>query len=154
MHLSRAEKAHFWTRLAEMLSSKHTPGAVQSEVRYAAMRARLKATPRWNREWWLLSAYQLVGFGERILRPLLWHLLVVSLLVVVGMIWNPSNPDLLETWPTLVLSPLSFFRVVGEADLEKIREIFPLVMVLVVQLVGIVLIFFSLLAVRRVTKAE
>lgn len=160
MDLTLQERAHFWSRLALMLRDKHSTGAVQSEVRYAAQRARLKALPRWDREKLLLALYSIVGFGERIRRPIVWHVLI-SATVAAWPVWPRTGadlstlqlpPDYLATWWALIRSPLVVLRLVAPEVLEGLSV--PDLLVLLVQVIGVILIAFSLLAVRRVTKGE
>jgi hypothetical protein len=79
--LAQRQRMHFWSRMTDILKLKKAPGRLQSEVRYAAQRARNNALPM-RRERALLTAYSLVGYGERILLPLGWYLLVGLVLTV------------------------------------------------------------------------
>lgn len=64
--------ARFWSDVGATLHRSETSGGVQSDVRVAVLRARRRSlSPRDNtREWMLLTAYALLGYGERVLAPL------------------------------------------------------------------------------------
>lgn len=153
---ARLRQAHFWNRLRSVLTTTHASGGTQSEVRYQATRARRRALPR-GREKWLLRFFALVGYGERIMSPLLWlaYLALIGSMVIVA---PPGDGDccgaaarFFVTWGQLILSPLAFFRFV---DPPKVEPGFETGVLVTIRIVGILLLFFALSAARRVAKAE
>lgn len=142
------KRAYFWTELSAMLREKHAPGAVQSEVRYAAARARRKAAPR-GREKTLLTFYALAGYGERIARPIALHGLVGALGVLAFPLCRLRMYAI--TWIRLFVSPLGFFRLATGPSAHGIVEQVTLV---VVEGVGLLLLLLAVLAARRIAKAE
>lgn len=154
---ARIRRAHFWSLLSRILAEKHAPGDVQSRVRYAALRARRKAAT-FGREKILLSVYGLIGYGERVWRPVWLHGLLS--LGAAFALTRPSGSPLLDLEVTrplpnvfvqVVLSPLAFFRFVEAPDVIGLGSRATLVLV---QALGILLLFFALSAIRRVAKAE
>jgi hypothetical protein len=152
----RQKQAHFWNRMAGILENNHAGGTVQSEVRWEAARARRRAL-RWGRERFLLSAYSLIGYGERIFLPLLWLFVLAG--IATPILLDPPPVSLsCERWDEFgstfgrtLLSPLAFFRFVGTPDAHGPLEHGAL---LTVRIAGLLLLFFALAAIRRVTKAE
>jgi hypothetical protein len=149
--LIATKRAHFWTRLSYMLADKHTPGSVQSSVRWASMRSRRLAAPRWGRERLLLFAYSLVGYGERILLPIFWQLVVTSTFAfwVFHAGRHHMALSLKSRWEQALQLPLTIFRVLENGNL-----LHPTWAVALIRVTGIVLIGLALLAMRRVVKAE
>lgn len=70
----------FWAQLSDLVAEKKAPGSVQSALRFVAAHARLKAAPRRSRERSWLRLYWLLGYGERIERPLLIYLTAATLI--------------------------------------------------------------------------
>lgn len=149
------KRAHFWARLQAIVRDTHAPGNIQSQVRYAAARARRRSLS-WGRERVLLSLYALLGYGERVFHPLGW-LLALSLLTQVTLIDLPEDlccENAGRFWVgvlKLFVSPLAFFRFVqppqGTGPLETVA-------VLATRVLGVLLLFFAISAARRVAKAE
>ncbi len=165
--------AHFWSGLARIAASSGSSGNVQSQVREAAARSRLRAIRSHNREWWLLTIYKKVRFSESIGIPLLWLVgLAVALTVALAWGWREalvpipqvidfSSPRFGIDWRAgsrLLLQvlawPLAIFRIEPGLELADDAQSIPLAVTLVYRAVAIGLLFFSLAAVRRVTRAE
>ena len=151
--LCRQRSAYFWARLSRVLQEKNATGNTQSNVRVAAARARREAAPRWGRERLLLSAYSVVGYGERVSYPLLLlaFLCVLTTLAFVDPLSEAGIGKFLTTFLQLLVSPLAFFRFTDIPTAEGPLEV---VLGLVVRIGGLLLIFFALSAARRVAKAE
>lgn len=159
--LARRRRMHFWSGMTAIVKDTHAPGRVQSEVRYAAQHARQRALP-WRKERLLLYAYWLLGYGERILRPLVWYA-VLSLALAAwfagpfertALTWNA----VLETWNTVApmwwkvaQAPLSFFRLTTGPFLDSTAQQAAL---LSFRVIGLLLLVLSLLAVRRLVRLE
>ena len=81
----------FWERLGIALQDQHAPGSDQSNVRLAAYRAR-KRQLSWRantREKALLTAFSVIGYGERIVLPLcIW---LVGLLVAALVLYETDS---------------------------------------------------------------
>jgi hypothetical protein len=148
----------FWAQLSDLVADKKAPGSVQSALRFVAAHARLKASPRRSRERSWLRLYWLVGYGERIGRPLLIYLTAAAF--VFGLVvWGVgdllpaegSSVDWGLGWDLLVL-PLSFFRLTGDSVISGgwLAD----ALTLALRVGGVLMVFFSLAAVRRLTKAE
>jgi hypothetical protein len=151
-------RAHFWSRMVTLLASSHASGGIQSDARYVAARAR-RHHLTWNRDFrekTLLTAYAFVGYGERVLWPLGW-LLVMSVVGAIAL-WDRSSDlccersgEFLGAILSLFLSPLEFFRFTEAPEASGPLEES---VVLLIRIIGLVLLFFSLSAARRVAKAE
>ena len=134
----------------KLLEVTHAPGAVQANARFAWAKARQKAL-RFGREKALLWTYSLVGYGERILKPLvLYFVLGVTIFALfnAGILdadMGPATPSL----PVILTLPLAVFRIsVGTIEVSN----WNLAAVLTWQAVGIVLLFFTVSAIRRIAK--
>jgi hypothetical protein len=150
-------RAHFWTRLSVLLKEKHAPGSVQSQVRYAAARARRRALP-WGRERAILTLFAAVGYGESIGLPILCHALVslvAAPFVLHDRTLNIHSADawenLLEAWGRLLQAPLTFFRF---TSLPRVTGFGSNLAVVVPSALGVLLLFFALAAVRRIAKPD
>lgn len=148
--------ARFWKSVEVVLAAKHASGSVQSDVRVLAMRSRRRALS-WShdlRERSLLSLYAVVGYGERILTPLfVWVLWCV--VATVGIQRLDVVPDSERWWLTLtqlLAAPLVTFRI--DADRPNYPGFWDTAIFSFSQLLGVVLIGFSLLATRRVLRPE
>jgi hypothetical protein len=154
--LQAERRADFWTKLAAILSSQQVLGSTQSNVRLASMRARRRALPRGREKFWLW-AFSLIGYGERIVQPLLIWLggVVLAGLAHAAIVPVPSGIASIQFADLLVrlaLGPLAFLRVdqlrppnaLGPWD--TVIWIFALVL-------GTVCLGFSLVAIRKVTRA-
>lgn len=156
--LSLRERAHYWATMTDILKTSHAPGWVQSEARYAAARSR-QASTHDRREWLLLSLYWVAGFGERIVRPLIVLALLATgaTLIDAGTVRPSLAPDdisaTLEVWVRYLLAPLTFFRL-EDIPGVKVEGVWPSVVLTVYRTMGIILIVFSLIATRRIVKAE
>lgn len=153
----------FWAYFSELVSKKKGLGASQSAFRYAATHARMLAATRLRERAWL-RLYRMVGYGESILLPVLWHLamaLVILNFAMAGLGLAPAatleNADL-HDWPDLLLMgwrifilPLSFYRLSNDGVLEGWLAD---VIVPIYRVLGILMVFFALAAIRRLTKAE
>lgn len=160
--LSRTQRMHFWASMADILKQKGAPGRVQSEVRYAAQRARRKALPRFGRERSLLTAYGLLGYGERILRPLGWY---AALGLGLAVWFTSLSPQLVlswdavaDTWSTVwpmwwrvAKAPLAFFRLATGPFPDSMAQQATL---LGFRVIGLLLLLLSLLAIRRLVRLE
>lgn len=154
--LIQRQRAHFWSRLGSILKDHHAPGHVQSDVRYAT--AHWRRVSSRGRERALLTLYSLVGYGERIGWPLGWLILLSLLLTPLFISPQPQSaccalwPEALSTFWDVLRSPSGFFRL-GPSDLHA-SGFWEELALLLASTVGIVLLFFSVSAIRRVTKAE
>jgi hypothetical protein len=152
-------RAHFWMRLSDILKTSHASGIAQSEARYAAARARRVSAPTWSREKLLLSLYWPFGYGERVLRPLLWPL-VASLALTAWFVWPVWPLEVLvdkravvaDTWWHVLLRPLAFFRLWEPS--EEVSGLGYQLTLAAYSVLGIISVFFSLIALRRIAKAE
>jgi hypothetical protein len=153
----QVKRAHFWARVSIMVRDKHAPGAVQSEVRYAAQRARRKSLPI-GRERLVLTLYQLVGFGERILRPMLWY---AALSAAVALMFNAdpghgglAHASFLSIWVSVLASPLAFLRLPSVGTALHPHGPAQQAALFFMRLIGLLLLVFALIAARRLAKAE
>lgn len=163
----KANRAHFWRRLSDVLSEKKASGEVQSRARFLANEMRSES-PISKREKILLWLYRRIGYGEHIGTPLYWF--AGASAILVGLLTLPcinpwfcvelySNAESaggtpLGFWETafaIPASPLAFFRFVSA---PYVTAIVPRVALITVQVFGILMLFFSLAAIRRVAKAE
>lgn len=160
-------RAFFWRRLSDIVADKHGSGEGQSRVRYIANEMRLGSPAISKRERSLLNLYKLVGYGESIGRPLYLFLSACALLAAAVSVdcllpdafCSPLFQDVeltealdpLEGLIRLVVSPLAFFRFV---DGPYAASDWTSLMLVGLRIVGVLMIFFSLAAVRRVAKAE
>lgn len=149
------QRAYFWASMSALLKEKHAPGSTQSEVRLAAVRARRKSLPL-GRERLLLWLFSLIGYGERVVLPLA----VFLLLCLPAAFWLQRHAALptgwLHEWYRLIQQPLALFHVLSVPTVTVTGQV-PLAEVGVVDLiraVGVVLIGFSVLAIRRITRPE
>ena len=153
-HLSPEQRASFWMMLKSITEQKHSPGALQSAVRFVAAEARRSSTG--GRERAILEIYRLVGYGERIGWPLYWFVGASMLAPVFLLTWPLSGVG--DWWAVswrLLLSPLRFFRLeAGIPDIPVPLMPWTSVLSLGVQILGIVMILFSLLATRRLARAD
>jgi hypothetical protein len=153
----RVKRAHFWMRVSTMTRDKHAPGVVQSEVRYAAQRARRRSL-RFGREWAMLAAYQCLGFGERILRPLLLYAVLTGAVAVVFTA-DPghgglANANFLSIWVSVLASPLAFLRLPSVGTALHPHGPAQQGALFFMRLVGLLLLLLALIAARRLAKAE
>ncbi len=161
-------RAHFWARVSRILGDKHAPGGVRSSARYAATRSRWQSLApgsraRVSRERILLSMFRWIGFGERIGTPVYLFLticvfatLVHSSVVYGGLQWADSATELayfFKLFASYLLSPLTFFRL-SERAAPDATTLLPELGVTAVRVMGVVLLAFSLLAIRKVTVPE
>lgn len=150
------QRAHYWARMSTILKDSHAAGRTQSDVRYSAMHWRRESSS--GRERTLLEVYRLVGYGERFLKPLLAFLILCFLSTPALMEPSPKGlccdrwKDFVGTFGNLLAAPLSFFRF-RDPPLEPSGFVEVSVSI-VVQALGLLLIFLSLSAARRVAKAE
>jgi hypothetical protein len=144
--------------MTDILKKSHAPGWVQSEARYASARARRTSTPD-LRERALLSLYAIAGYGERIMRPLLvlGCLAVIATVIDSGLSTPSLHPEdvtaTLRLWVRYLLAPLTFFRLEDVPEVS-VEGIWASVAFTVYRAIGIILIVFSLIATRRIAKAE
>jgi hypothetical protein len=152
--LARRQRMHFWAAMTDIVRQKHAPGRVQSEVRYAAQRARRRALP-WGREKLLLASYGLFGYGERILRPLLWYA-VLSLGLSVWFA-DPAHRGAFsasptaDMWLSVAEAPLAFFRLAAVPALDSTPQEIAL---LGFRIIGLLLLVLFVVAVRRLVRLE
>lgn len=153
----------FWAQLSDLVAEKKARGAVQAELRFISAHARLMAAPKWSREKAWLWLYKAVGYGERIWRPLFLYILA-SMLVFTLVVSRTAGLEPVQDgspmvnglplrlmWDLFVL-PLSFFRFAGESVIQG--GLFADVLTLILRVGGILMVFFALAAIRRLTKAE
>lgn len=149
MDMTPAEKAHFWSRLSDMLRESHARGAVQADVRYLAKRAR-RHELSWGREKSLLTIYSAVGYGERILLPLIL-LVLAALLVTQVLVWPPGGGVAWQDFFRVLVSPLAFFRFVKAVQPEGLGQE---ILLVVYRVLGLGLLVLAFLAARRVVRAD
>jgi hypothetical protein len=155
-YAARHSAAFFWQTLAELTKDKHCPGSVQAEVRYRAARARRRAAA-WGREKLLLAVYSIVGYGERVGRPIL---LFVAIAVVgglrlqdavrgaTGMKWSH-----LESVVRAALLPFSIFSPISGVGVPG-NNVGLLALAISIRVLGLVLIGFAVIAARKITRLE
>ena len=125
-------------------------------MRYAAHRTRRLSLKKSTRERWLLTLYMPLGYGERIIAPLLW-LVILSIVVTLLIIGNggPGLPghelDFAHLWVGVLGSPLEFFRFTKAPQVVGAVDSIPL---LVMRAVGLFLMILALFAARKVVRAE
>jgi hypothetical protein len=156
-----AEKlAHFWTRLSHVVREKSSSGVVQSDARFLAARARRRAAMqsripwRWKRprEALMLALYSLIGYGERIFRPLVIFGAVSGL--IAWFLDDLRLPGFVGSWVRLLLAPLSLFRVQEEALHVSVEGLGASVLIALDKVVGVLLMGIALLAARKVVRAS
>ena len=154
--LQAERRADFWTKLAAILSSQQVLGSTQSNVRLASMRARQRALSRGREKFWL-RAFSLIGYGERILQPLLIWLGGVVVLglahaMVVGIPTGIASVQFAYLLGRLALGPLAILRL---DDLRPPNAPGPwdTIIWIVALILGTVCLGFSLVAIRKVTRA-
>lgn len=156
----KQRRAHYWASLTDILKDGHATGRVQSVARYNAMHFRHEHVES-GTEKRLLRLYSVVGYGESVLRPLLAILAMCALftpilveppLALVGECC-PRLGAYWDTFTTLLLSPLAFFKspIEPPGDISSWGETFLLVGF---QVGSLLMLFFAISAVRRITKAE
>ena len=152
----RSKRAAFWSAMVGNLEQHRASGDQLSRARYAAARARRRAVRRWwDRERILLSLYSSIGYGERIGVPLIYYVvLAVATAVVLDESWEaPFGPAVgdLPIWELIAVvlgTPFTFFRFgLGRTP----ASIGPQALLALFGVVGVVLLFFAISAVRRVT---
>ena len=148
----RQRRARFWQQVVRLTVEKHSSGDIQSKARYAYAVARTDSAKGRERIW--LKLYGMIGYGESVGRPIAVYLL---LSLVPTLLFRLGWLELPEPWKAwhIVLAPLLFFRTVASSSPTGAQNLGAAVwLVSSWQLVGVVLIFFSLAAIRRVSKAE
>lgn len=110
--MTAAQRAYFWTRISVLAREKSAAGSYQPQTRYLAAELRRRASA--GREKTLLNAYRVVGYGERIGRPLALFLAAVLLVAIVFTIGVSSDASgFVGAWWSyawrLMISPLTFF---------------------------------------------
>jgi hypothetical protein len=153
--LQAQRRADFWTQLAAILSAKQVLGSVQSNVRLASMRARRKALPLGREKFWLW-AFSLIGYGERILQPLLIWLVGIVLAglayaAVVGIPAGIVSQQFAELLGRLALGPLAILRV--ELRPPNFPGPWDMVIWVAAQVLGTICLGFALVAIRKITRA-
>jgi hypothetical protein len=153
--LQAERRADFWTKLAAILSTQQVLGSTQSNVRLASMRARRRALPRGRERFWLW-VFSLIGYGERIMLPLLIWLGGVVLAglayaVVVGIPSGIASAQFAELLGRLWLGPLAILRV----ELRPLNAPGPwdTFIWIAAQILGTICLGSSLVAIRKVTRA-
>jgi hypothetical protein len=155
----------FWKSISVLAARKHCPGHVQSVLRYTWMKARLSGVSRRSREGVLLYLYNWFGFGEKVFQPLLVYLLpcLAFSLITAWPHLNPLAPVALGEVTKFVGY---FIKIVGAPILTSARahptgvnvwqSLFgwEVVALVALQVLGAFCTVLSLLAVRRVVKAE
>jgi hypothetical protein len=155
--LRAQRRADFWAQFAEILSAQHASGSVQSDVRVAVMRARRKAL-RYGRERFWLSAYSLIGYGERILLPMVVWLAGVVLAglayaLVVGVPYGIISVEFIKLLVRFMAGPLAILRV-EELRPKNVPGSWDTVIWVGAQVLGTICLGGALIAVRKVTRAS
>jgi len=153
-----SERAHFWNRVAEVLTKTHAPGALQSKARFWAARARRKQAT--GRERILMNAYALVGYGERVVLPLLvfvaiaalgaWFLYTQQGYLAVE---NLKDKCFGVVFARTLLLPFNFLKLTSDAANTSVSTP-ALAVTTFVRVSGFVLIGFAAFAARRVARVE
>jgi hypothetical protein len=154
--LQAERRADFWTKLAAILSTQQVLGSTQSNVRLASMRARRRALP-WGRERFWLSAFSLIGYGERITLPLLWWLggVVAFGLAHATVVQIPSgiaSRQFAALLLRLALGPLAILRV-DELRPPNAPGPWDTLIWIAALILGTICLGFALVAIRKVTRA-
>ena len=106
------------------------------------------------REWALLSAYGVIGYGERLFAPLaIWAVLCFALPGVM-ILYGLASADV-SYWRLLMhvaAAPLAFFRIASQRP--NAPGVWDTAVYAFAQVAGTALIGFALLATRRVLRPE
>jgi hypothetical protein len=148
---TRAKKrAHLFAELEDVLASTHSSGRALGDCRMAVMRARRRYL-KWGTEKALLLAYGLVGYGERVWRPLvIWGILLVGLALGTSLAgWAPGT-SFVPRLGYLFLAPLRALRV--QINVPKNGQS-PNGLIITAQVTGTVVGIFALLAATRLVRA-
>ena len=187
--LRRNRSVHFWSAMVAIMENTHAVEHVRSEVRFAAARARQRALAsgsrkrrlattrawlrgarsslrqriQWNREVVLLHMYSIVGYGERVWRPI-FVILAGTMLGTVILVTIPNLPSVCcgtfrDWWGTffhLLLLPLTFLRLRSDPEVSPRQDegILEPTVEVIVGILNALMLFFTITAIRRVTKAE
>jgi hypothetical protein len=87
---TRSYQHEYWQQMLHVLEARPSKGIALAQAREAEKRSRRLAC-RFGRERWLLSLFALYGYGERILRPLAIHAVVVAT-SVIGLLNTTDRP--------------------------------------------------------------
>jgi hypothetical protein len=160
-----------WYRIGSLLERHGGTGAGRAVARRTEHEYRRRSlapgrTSRVSSEWAWLTAYKIIGYGDRVLRPLGVHLVVAAVLAV-GLAgaerWPAPGRWWAITW-RLLLQPLRFFlrdedalRLTTDAAKPGLllnsgwpSDFAPIL----VQIIGTLLVAASINAVRRLVKAR
>ncbi len=147
-------RAHFWSKLSGILRDTHAPGGLQADVRYAAARARRLASEPFSRERWLLNIYGLVGYGERIGRPLFFLLALSGIASAIHVGVNQRIGHI-DAFLSYLFSPLTLFRLSDDLPGSiAVTGTAARTGLLLFKVVGAALIGFSVFAVARIAKPD
>jgi hypothetical protein len=156
--LRAQRRADFWAQLSKVLKDQQASGSVQSNVRVAASRARRQTLGPGREQFWL-SLYSLVGYGERILLPVLvWALgVVVAGLMFVALdgallITDVLSAEFVKLLLRFVAGPFSILRIEGIRP-PNLPGIWDTAIWSAAQILGTICLGFAILAVRKVTRA-
>lgn len=144
-------RARFWQRVTRLTADSHASGDTQSRVRFVYTAARRYASES-RRERFLLWVYSFIGYGERVMRPLGLYA-VAAASVWLGLTYGPLSVDGGPSFGDVIGLPLKFFRIVGKDSADSVDGGLRWVLASL-QLFGLLMLFFSLSAIRRVSKAE
>ena len=120
------------------------------------MRARRRALPP-GRERFRLWAFSLIGYGERIMLPLLWWIggVLLAGLAYAAVVPIPSGVasiQFVDLLGRLALGPLGFLRV-DELRPPNAPGPWDTIIWIAALVLGTVCLGFSLVAIRKVTRA-
>jgi hypothetical protein len=113
----RAQRAQFWGKVSGMLHEKGATGHSQAVARELALDTRRRAAATWSPERIWLTISRALGYGTKVLQPvLLWTLLamLVAVLLVLSVedweIGRLISPSLAAVWFNLLVSPFQLLR--------------------------------------------
>lgn len=152
--ITRARGAEYWARMERLLTEQRAGGETLSHAREANLRARHRAAHPWTREWWVLGLYSLIGYGERIVRPLA----IYAALCLAGFatLWLFDAADAVAGWRLLgylLASPATLLRVEAAVPPNS-PGVLDSAVFGVLKALGVALLASSLLAARRIGKGS
>lgn len=113
-----AVRAIYARTLAELAASKGAPASTRSMLAWCSYRMRNLTAPRWE-ERRILSAYRLIGYGERFIPPFVTYMVIALLMCLVGMLDRPVDlsiegaANVLWAWMDWLATPLHVLRLTG-----------------------------------------
>lgn len=159
---ARAQRAQFWGRVSSMLREKGASGHSQAVARELALDTRRAAADRWSPEWIWLRLSKPLGYGTRVLQPVLLWALVALLAATALIAWVDGWREVMSgsfgaVWWNLFVSPFQFLRPlpVDTALTEMASEgTWQQVIVFFARVFGTAAFVFAGVAVARLTRVR